>query len=217
MKSDKTKLTPRAAEREAQIEEIILKYQAQNGGQIPHCKVVCDQIRGSYRDKGPAYKAVVDRITARQARADAQPEIPDALENKAAEFTREIWLAACELADAAASEQRNARAADLATWDQERQEMYDVIEGIEHERDAAVKQAEVASKTAIEALEKLDAANTALAAAEARLAERDAIMDLLNSRAEAVSKGESIGLTEGSSDAIDANFATGDLPFEKTH
>lgn len=164
-------------------EAAVLKLMAENDGKMPTQQQVNEAVRTSFTRLGPAFRAVKDRLLATQTRLANMPEIPDDLRLAHEQMLKDMWARARDLQNGEIVDLRRAQAAKDESHRHDTAEMQEIIAQIEAERDLEAARANAAEKEAADHRNRLDVALTELAAATARLAERDAIFAMLVPRA----------------------------------
>lgn len=164
-------------------EVAVLKFMAETDGKMPTQQQVNEVVRTSFTRLGPAFRAVKERLLATQTRLANMPEIPDDLRLAHEQILKDMWARTRELQNGEIVDLRRAQAAKDECHRHDTTEMQEIIAQIEAERDREMARAVAAEKEVADQRDQLDAALTELAAANARLAERDAIFAMLMSRA----------------------------------
>lgn len=171
-------------------EAAVLAFMAENGGKMPTQQQVNAAVRTSFSRLGPAMRAVKERVLATQTKLANMPEIPDDLRLAHEQMLKDLWARTRELQNGEIVELRRAQAARNESHRQDAIEAQEIITLLEAERDREIARAEAAETACADLRERLDAALTELAAANARLAERDAIFSMLVARPGEATDGE---------------------------
>lgn len=163
-------------------ETAILALMAENEGRFPTLQAVNEKVRTSYTRLGPAVRVVKDRLLATQTKLANMPEIPEDLRLAHEQMLKDLWAKTRDLQNGEIVDLRRAQAAKDESHRQDMSEQQDIIAILEKDRDAQAARAEAAEALCAEFRERLEVAITDLAAAHARLAERDDIFAMLVSR-----------------------------------
>lgn len=160
-------------------EAAVLRFMAENDGKMPTQQQANEVVRTSFTRLGPAFRAVKEHLLATQTRLANMPEIPDDLRLAHEQMLKDMWARTRELQNGEIVDLRRAQAAKDESHRQDTIEMQEIVAQIEAERDREAARAVAAEKEAADHRSRLDAALIELAAANARLAERDAIFAML--------------------------------------
>lgn len=160
-------------------ETAILAYMAENDGKMPTQQKVNETVRTSYNRLGPAWRSVRDRLLATQTRLANMPEIPEDLRLLHVQMLKDLWARTRDLQNGEIVDLRRAQAAKDESHREDMTESQTIIALVETDRDQEKLRADAAEAECTELREVLKTATMELAAANARLAERDAIFAML--------------------------------------
>ncbi|MGK7653819.1 hypothetical protein ACSQ76_15800 [Roseovarius sp. B08] len=163
-------------------EAAILALTAENNGKMPTQQAINERVKTSFTRLGPAVNAVKARLLATQTKLANMPEIPEDLRLAHEQMLKDLWARTRDLQNGEIVDLRRAQAAKDESHRQDMSEQQDIIAMLENDRDNQAARAEAAEAACAELHEQLKAATTDLAAAHARLAERDEIFAMLTSR-----------------------------------
>ncbi|THH35713.1 hypothetical protein E4Z66_11535 [Aliishimia ponticola] len=161
-------------------EAAILSFMAENNGKMPTQQQLNETVKTSFTRLGPAARAVKDRLLATQTKLANMPEIPDDLRLAHEQMLKDLWARTRDLQNGEIVDLRRAQAAKDDSHRQDMVEMQGIIGLLEAARDQEVARADAADVECADLRNRLEAATTELAAANARLAERDAIFAMLS-------------------------------------
>lgn len=153
----------------------VLTFMAENEGQMPTVQQVRETVRVSFTQLCPAVRLVKDRLLATQTRLANMPEIPDDLRLAHEQQLKDMWGRTRELQNGEIIDLRRSQAAKDNEHRKDIEEAQTVIGIIEARCEQETKRADASAVENADLRDQLEAALTALAAANARLAERDAI------------------------------------------
>lgn len=162
-------------------EAAILAYMAEHDGQMPTQQKVNETVRTSFSRLGPAFRSVKERLLATQTRLANMPEIPDELRIAHEQMLKDLWTRTRDLQNGEIVDLRRAQAAKDDSHRKDMTETQAIIALVEMERDGEAARAEAAETENATLREKLEGAVTELAAATARLSEREHILAILMS------------------------------------
>ncbi|SFP31212.1 DNA-binding protein [Tranquillimonas alkanivorans] len=114
---------------------------------------VHEKVKGSWRDFGPAFALVMERLRQEEALATQVPEMPE----EVADMANRLWQLAYRSSDAAAAEARHAHAAKEQDLRDENVQLTEALVKLEDERDTALEIAEKEKSGHEEALQELAA------------------------------------------------------------
>lgn len=163
-------------------ETAILAMMAENGGRMPTQQAINERVKTSFTRLGPAVHAVKTRLLATQTKLANMPEIPDDLRLAHEQMLKDLWARTRDLQNGEIVDLRLAQAAKDESHRQDMVERQEVVALIERSRDEETARADAAEAECAELREQLKTATAELAAATARLAERDAIFAMLTLR-----------------------------------
>lgn len=157
-------------------ETAILAYMAENDSKMPTQQKVNEIVRTSFSRLGPAFRAVKERLLATQTRLANMPEIPEDLRLAHEQMLKDLWARTRDLQNGEIVDLRRAQAAKDESHREDMTQSQTIIALVETDRDQERAKADAAEAECAELREQIKTATTELAAANARLAERDAIV-----------------------------------------
>lgn len=160
-------------------EKAILALMDKNGGKMPVYNQVNDIVRTSMTKLAPAMRLAKDKILAIETRLANMPDMPDELRLAHDQALKDIWAKARDYQQAEIADLKRGQEMKDARYRDEQVEAQMMIAEIEAKMIAATSRAESSEKLADERLEELSTALASLASAQARLDERDAILDMI--------------------------------------
>lgn len=162
------------------VEKAVLQFMDQNNGKLPSVEIVRSMIGGgSNRDLCSVVKEVKQKQMALQTKLGTMPDIPEELVLAHSQALKEMWAKTREFQTAEITDLKRAQQARDAMHAEEVHELYAIIATLEVDGEALLARAEAAEGQLEATRKKLDAMKDALAAAQARLAEREDIMAML--------------------------------------
>lgn len=186
MSKHETTFTPDGIKPELlrRTEAAVLAFMAKNDGRMPTQQQVNQTVCTSFTRLGPAMSVVKARLFATQTKLANMPEIPDDLRLAHEQMLKEMWARTRELQNGEIVDLRRAQAAKDDSNRNDLTEARDIIALVEKERDGEVARAQTAEAENAELRDRLKTALAEVAAAGARLAERDEIFAMLASRSD---------------------------------
>lgn len=172
-KKTKAVFDPKAAaiKVNAAIEEL------EGAGVAPTVKAIVEITGGSYRDMCEIIRTVKFEREERSREKAVVPEMPAEVR----EMTEALWIRAFKAADDTNAEAKMGFNQRIQALETENNDLRDVIGDLERERDAANAALATDEETITRLTGELDATAGALQAAQARLEERDAIIEMFRS------------------------------------
>jgi hypothetical protein len=163
-------------------ETAILAFMAENDGQMPTQQKVNEAVGTSFNRLGPAVRTVKDRLMATQTQLANMPEIPDKLRLAHDQMLKDLWTKTRDLQNGEIVDLRRAQTAKDADYRRDRAETHEIITYLETRCDDETSRADVA-EAALEEMraEQVESAKS-LATAQARLSERDSILEMLGAK-----------------------------------
>lgn len=194
-------------------ETAILALMAENDGKIPKYDVINEKVKTSFTRLGPAVRAVKTRLLATQTKLANMPEIPEDLRLLHDQMLKDLWARTRDLQNGEIVDLRRAQAAKDESHREDMVESQEIIALVETDRDQERARADAAEAECAELREQLKTATTELAAANARLAERDEILAMLASQRNTEDEADDAKPRKGAQvpRALDSP-ETGDLP-----
>ncbi|MDD9746055.1 MAG: DNA-binding protein [Parvibaculaceae bacterium] len=163
-------------------ESAILALMAQNDGKMPTYNEINEKVQTSFTRLGPAARMVKSRLMAIETKLANMPEMPEELRLAHEQMLKDLWTRTRDLQNDEIVNLRRAQAAKDESHREEIREMQEVIETLEADRDTQAARAATAEAVCVELQARIEATTTDLAAAHARLAEREEIFVMLASR-----------------------------------
>lgn len=157
-------------------ETAILALMAENDGKIPKYDVINERVKTSFTRLGPAVRAVKERLLATQTKLANMPDIPDDLRLAHDQMLKDLWTRTRDLQNGEIVDLRRAQAAKDESHREDMTQSQEIIALVEKNREQETTRADAAEAECAELREQLQTATRELAAANARLAERDAIV-----------------------------------------
>ena len=194
-------------------EVAILALMAENNGKIPKYDVINEKVKTSFTRLGPAVRAVKERLFAVQTKLANMPEIPEDLRLLHDQMLRALWTSTRDLQNGEIVDLRRAQAAKDESHREDMTQSQEIIALVEMSRDQETVRADAAEVELAELRQQLETTRLDLAAANARLAERDAIFAMLAARRDTSSEAENVKSRRGAqTPRLSDGPETGDLP-----
>ena len=159
--------------------EAIMALLAENDGKMPTLHTINSRVKTSFTRLGPAVREVKRELSTTETKLANMQAPPDALRAAFDRLALDTWGLARDLQNSELVELRQIQAAKEECHRAELAELQDIVALLEQERDRETERADLAEAACLEVQSKLEASATELAAAQARLAERQQILDLL--------------------------------------
>ncbi|NDU99879.1 hypothetical protein [Pseudoroseicyclus tamaricis] len=197
-------------------EAAILDFMSKNDGRMPTQHELNETVKTSFTRLGPAARAVKERLLATQTKLANMPEIPEDLRLLHEQMLKDLWARTRDLQNGEIVDLRRTQAAKDESHRQEVLEMQEVVAFLEAARDRETARADAAEAEGAELRDQLKATTTELAAADARLAERDAIFAMLAPKPKPEDKPDEEANTRKGArrSRLAEGPETGDLPME---
>lgn len=195
----------------------ILAFMAANEGRMPTVQQVHETVKGSFTQLCPAVRLMKERLLATQTRLANMPEIPEDLRLAHEQQLKDMWTRTRELQNGEIMDLRRSQAAKDDNHRRDIEEVQAVIDVVEARCEHETNRADATAAENADMHVKLEVALTALAEANARLAEREAILAMFAARVTVPASDEGEGdIPRSGKSARRASKAedleTGDLP-----
>ena len=160
-------------------ESAILAFMAEQDGRMPTVAQVNKEVRTSFTRLSPAVRQVKERLLATQTKLANMPEIPEDLRLAHEQLLKDMWAKTRDLQNGEILDLRRAQTAKDEAHRQALEEAQEVITIVEAARDREAARADAAEAERTDLGAKLETLEKELAAANARLAERETILAML--------------------------------------
>ena len=194
-------------------EVAILALMAENNGRIPKYDVINEKVKTSFTRLGPAVRAVKDRLLAVQTKLANMPDIPEDLRLLHDQMLKDLWTRTRDLQNGEIVDLRRAQTAKDESHREDMTQSQEIIALVERSRDQETARADAAEVELAEVRQKLETARLDLAAANARLAEREAIVAMLAAQRNTGYEADNVKSRKGATAPRPSDGPeTGDLP-----
>ena len=160
-------------------ESAILAFMAEQDGRMPTVAQVNKEVRTSFTRLSPAVRQVKERLLATQTKLANMPEIPEDLRLAHEQLLKDMWAKARDLQNGEIVDLRRAQTAKDEAHRQALEEAQEVITIVEAARDREAARADAAEAERTDLGATVETLEKELAAANARLAERETILAML--------------------------------------
>lgn len=154
----------------------VLAFLAENDGRMPTVQQVRETVKVSFTQLCPAVRLVKDRLLATQTRLANMPDIPEDLRLAHEQQLKDMWARTRELQNAEIMDLRRLQITKDDNHRKEIEEAQTIITIVEARCEQETKKANACARDNAELQKQLEAALMALASANARLDERNAIL-----------------------------------------
>jgi uncharacterized coiled-coil protein SlyX len=161
------------------VEKFIIAHMAANDGSMPTRPQISKGVKASNTKVCPAARIAMDRILSIQTQLANMPEIPDELRAAHEHALKEIWAKAREFQQAEIVDLKRGQEAKDARHRREQEDLEQLVYSLEERAEQAERRAVHAEEIIAQQHEHITKLSEALAAAEARLEEREAILKIL--------------------------------------
>jgi hypothetical protein len=188
---DNKKITPGADALFQAVMDHMAGFRAANGGQDPTLQQVTNALGRRKEDVRKAFERLREEEAAEAAQLAALPPIPDLVAAEGERLVMRIWIAAHETASLALAELRR-QVDEMARRARQREaEHEEVVTELRDENAALQQRVENAETSLAAAGEEIARLTASLSHAEARLDERDALVELVRAASAETAAGKS--------------------------